>query len=70
MGRKRSKPAAKKQGGGLLMGMRGGLKGTVNAVTGAGGDKKKASLASNLLTGALVIAAAVLLLRRCGYVRF
>lgn len=71
MGRKRRAPAPKKKRGGLLIGMRSGFKGTVNAVTGAGAEKaKKPSLAGNLITAALVVIAAVLLLRRCGYASF
>ncbi len=81
MGRKKPRraqsgaPAKKKHGGGLLMGMRGGFQKAVKGTTGVGakdaaGAAKKASLLSNVITVLLFIAAGVMLLRRCGYVKF
>lgn len=68
--RRRDAPKKKKQGG-VMMGLRGGFKGTVNAVTGQGTDaKKKSTLLGNVVTIVLFLIAGALFLRRCGYVKF
>lgn len=50
--------------------MRGGFKGAVGSVTGAGDAKKKSTLLGNAVTIALFVLAGVMLMRRCGYVSF
>jgi hypothetical protein len=73
MGRKRSRGrSGKRSGGGALSSLRGGFKSTVRGATGAGQGRPQTStrrLLSNLLTIALVVAAAVLLARRFGVFR-
>ena len=78
MGRKRRVEAKKKKGG-ILMGMRSGIKKAAKTVAGEEGEEKPDAedrsakikkFLNNALTVALVIALVVVLARRCGFVKF
>ena len=74
MGRRQSE-SRRKKGGGLLSGMRGGFR---NAVQGAVGiddeakpkkaPSKAANIFWNIVTGILLVLAALVFLRRCGVI--
>jgi len=76
---RRQKPRKKKGGVGVLRGMRSGVQRVAGAVVG-GDDKdepvvkspksKVWSVVSNVVSGALVLAAAAVLLHRCGILKF
>jgi hypothetical protein len=62
--KRRSRDGGKKRGG-VMMGMRGGIKNLANSVAGTEKPKtKKGAIMSTLVTIALLIAAAALLLQR------
>ena len=71
MGRKRRHGKKSRGGGGALTRLRGGFRSTVHSATGTGGGQAKPATplrrtVTNLITIALLVAAAVLLLRRFG----
>jgi hypothetical protein len=71
MGRKRGRGRSGKRSGGALTSLRGGFKSTVRGATGGerGSPTRTRRLLSNLLTVALLVAAALLLARRFGVFR-
>lgn len=70
MGDRRKRRTTKRKGG-VLVGLRGGFRAAVGAGEGNDGAKTgKSSLASNVITGLLVLLAAAMLLRRCGVLHF
>lgn len=82
---RRQKPTPRKKHAGVLMGMRSGVQKVAGTVTGDRGDRadkgdgdagpKKASsrlwsIAGNVISGALIVAAIAIFLRKCGIVHF
>jgi hypothetical protein len=71
---RRQKAPYKKKGGGLLTGMRRGVKSVAGTVTGATVEKapgrKGWNIFWNVVTGILVLVAAAMFLRRCGVIQF
>jgi len=81
MTRRQNRSPHKKKRGGVLMGMRSGVQKVAGKVAGsseqesAGEGPKPVrskiwSLLSNVLSGALVVVAAAVLLKRCGVLKF
>jgi hypothetical protein len=71
MGRKRRHSRHPKRSGGALSSLRGGFKSTVHSVTGSGKARPTSPLrraVGNIITVALLLVAAALLLRRFGVI--
>ena len=77
---RRQKRTPRKKKGGVLMGMRSGVQKVAGAVTGGDDDRdtsapkapksKVWSVLGNVVSGVLVLAAAAVLLHRCGILKF
>jgi hypothetical protein len=75
---RRRRPEKKKKKSGLIMGMRSGVQKVAGKVTGGDGEDATEAvararwkvIASNVVTGLLVVAAGAMILRRCGVVHF